>query len=797
MKRLRNILATLTLIAAVLQVAAQNDSWRLHTGYSAPVADMAFIGHRLFVLSGGGLFSRDFATDETVTHTSLNGLNGDIVECMAPCGNGLVVAYGDGNIDVLTSEGTVRRNIPWIKTSSVESKHINSLWTSGDTCFVAGDFGYCEINLADGEVIRSSTGTQTISRAVPCDSAVVLATSDAVTIIPRYGHIGSVANYSRIPVGETISGMGLTRTGIIFVMGQSGTVYRLNIDRSNVAAIEPVKKVWGRCNIVRSSDGTVLIKGDNQLYNLAGDATPQWCVTLPDAIKGSALAVDGTMQRVASADAEGIGLWNLSTAPATMLSAKARPEEMSVRDAAFLTPSRDGARLYVSNLGQSAFRTARTQDDEGMTTVSAVSVLEDGQWRDVSVDTMRAFSSLMRYYQDMYGEPRFLSPTRIVEDPDDPDIYYAGTGNDGVYRISGRQVDGHYDDTNSPMPSAWGVRVYEVNIDDVGNLWCVAASDGTSNSGPAVLPADKRRLHPSAVTPTDWLMPARDWKITKDARLLFSRNTPMVYGIDIYSVMLYDRGSDASGFDDDTHAVYDRLTDTDGNIFAPEMRTSLMEDRQGRLWIGTTDGVVVVDNPAQSLSEGLRVRRVKVPRNDGTNQADYLLQGQTVTGMSQDNAGHVWLATADAGVYVVTADGDEILQRYTKENSPLPTNRVSDVYADPSSRSVWMATSYGVVEYTAGAAPSADDLGSVAVYPNPVTPDYGGEVTVTGLMDGSLVKIMNASGTVMAQRRAEGGSVQWDATTAGRRVPSGVYYVMVVAPEGSNATAVAKIMVIN
>ena len=84
-------------------------------------------------------------------------------------------------------------------------------------------------------------------------------------------------------------------------------------------------------------------------------------------------------------------------------------------------------------------------------------------------------------------------------------------------------------------------------------------------------------------------------------------------------------------------------------------------------------------------------------------------------------------------------------------------------------------------------------------FPNPVRPDYTGPIYVRGLMDNSLVKIADVSGNVIFQGRAEGGMFAWDGCTAsGKRVKTGVYYVMVSQnASGSASGAVTKIMVVN
>ncbi len=123
------------------------------------------------------------------------------------------------------------------------------------------------------------------------------------------------------------------------------------------------------------------------------------------------------------------------------------------------------------------------------------------------------------------------------------------------------------------------------------------------------------------------------------------------------------------------------------------------------------------------------------------------------------------------------------------------------MWANELSNTVYVATPYGVMEHGGSSAPPADDYSSIRVYPNPVTPEFTGAVTIEGLVEGSVVKIADASGAVVWQGRAEGGMALWPAeNSAGRRVASGVYYVL-PSPSAqswsSAAPVAAKILVIN
>ena len=81
-------------------------------------------------------------------------------------------------------------------------------------------------------------------------------------------------------------------------------------------------------------------------------------------------------------------------------------------------------------------------------------------------------------------------------------------------------------------------------------------------------------------------------------------------------------------------------------------------------------------------------------------------------------------------------------------------------------------------------------------YPNPVRPEYWDKVTITRLMDNSIVKITDLNGNLVYQTKSLGGQVIWNCrNTKGVRVASGVYLVL-SATEDSKESVVTKIAVI-
>lgn len=76
-------------------------------------------------------------------------------------------------------------------------------------------------------------------------------------------------------------------------------------------------------------------------------------------------------------------------------------------------------------------------------------------------------------------------------------------------------------------------------------------------------------------------------------------------------------------------------------------------------------------------------------------------------------------------------------------------------------------------------------------------PGYAGPITITGLTYNADVKIVTASGALVAEGQSTGGSFVWDGNDRkGKRVASGVYLVMTATADGKKG-AVCKIAVVN
>jgi len=145
----------------------------------------------------------------------------------------------------------------------------------------------------------------------------------------------------------------------------------------------------------------------------------------------------------------------------------------------------------------------------------------------------------------------------------------------------------------------------------------------------------------------------------------------------------------------------------------------------------------------------------------------------------------------------VSADGKKEILNFTAENSPLPSNGITDIRINQTTGEVYIGTEEGLVSYQGDAILGSETKGEVLVYPNPVQPTYNGPIAVKGLVDDAYVKITDAAGVLVYQGKANGGQMIWDGKGyEGKRVATGVYIVY-AATDAGKEKSVAKIVLLN
>lgn len=783
--------------------------WNIYPQYSSSsVSNVVDTGSKMFYLTMGKLHSFDTVTQESYSYNSNNKLNDNNITKIFhfPQINSILIAYDNGNLDLLDIKNDHVSNMGDIADANLNyEKTINDAFYHKGSIYVATSFGIVVFDAARHYVTESGIYGQSINTVFASRDKLYIIVKDENTmrwspIAERHNKIDKFeifnqwsAATSTVPFGEAI--VQISDNGIVNAYkNRANSDYDFDLTITDFKPVQP---------LIPNADGTVTVVTDSDIITLSPDADPQdnyvsSRMAIPSAIKGTSIGTPDSGNTIWSFANTGISRYSVGAdGSLTVLVDKIKPEATSVSPIYLMAGSKGGENLYMTMVGLSGKRPSGG----------------GGYIDPLNVNRLASDNSLHEIYPtDENGKNLCYASNRIVVDPKNPNRLFVASMWSGLVVINNDEVEHVFTTANAPFILWWdnmgtkGGNVQDVFFDREGNLWvgCNTVNTQSNISVYNMLPARFVNGDLSAVTKEDW-QPAPDrgkynpaWDMSS---VYSSKGDKMISFSDKWqgAMYVYDmKGTPGNTADDDFYTL-SAISDQDNKSFKPTYWVCGVEEQRGRLWVGTTSGVVEVTDPRTLGSADFRITRIKVPRNDGTNYADYLLESDRVNCIAVDPSNRKWIATEASGVYLVSENGDKIIEHFTAENSPLPTNAVYSVYCNPSNNMVYFGTGQGLLSYTSSAAPAAEDYSDVYAYPNPVRPDFSGWITVKGLKDNSLVKIADAAGNVFFQTRSEGGMIVWDGCRPdGQRVPSGVYFVF-ASTGGENENkdgAVTKIMII-
>ncbi|QTD36610.1 hypothetical protein JL193_10695 [Polaribacter batillariae] len=243
-----------------------------------------------------------------------------------------------------------------------------------------------------------------------------------------------------------------------------------------------------------------------------------------------------------------------------------------------------------------------------------------------------------------------------------------------------------------------------------------------------------------------------------------------------------------------------------GNLPDLNVRT-LAVDANNRIWIGTKSGLVVYNNASGIFDDNNPKANPIVVNANSDGFGDRLLGDQTINSIAVDGADNKWFGTDSGGVLYTNTSGQNTLANFSKQNSPLPSNRITKIKVDNSTGKVFFATAKGIVAYNSKVAPFGETLGEVYAYPNPALRNHE-TVTIDGrngthLPKGTNVKILDVAGNLVYEtnvvegQELQGGKVVWNKKNlAGNKVASGIYIVL-LTNEDTSENSVTKIAIVN
>ncbi|MDO9613074.1 MAG: two-component regulator propeller domain-containing protein, partial [Bacteroidota bacterium] len=377
----------------------------------------------------------------------------------------------------------------------------------------------------------------------------------------------------------------------------------------------------------------------------------------------------------------------------------------------------------------------------------------------------------------------------VVANPKDPDHVFAGSWGGGVLEFKAGKFVKQYNNLNSSLqtqlpdqPTEPYVRVGGMDFDSKGNLWVtnsgvanvisVFQTDGQWKSFDLRGIANNRFIGKVLVTKDDV-----KWVILGRGEYMYALNRDNNQS-KMQKVTAY--------FTNSKEELYTEMSDVN----------AIAEDQNGELWLGTSSGVAVFSNPQKIWEDAtLFATRPGLDLNDGIFHP--LLEKESITAIAIDGANRKWIGTKTSGVFLISENGDTELEHFNKENSPLPTNEITDIAINQKSGEVFIGTTVGLISYMGEATAGNEEFVDVYVYPNPVRETYDGPIVVKGLVEDTDLRITDISGNLVHKTTSLGGQAVWDGRNLnGNRCKTGVYLVFMSDASG-NKTMVTKLLFIH
>ena len=729
--------------------------WREHLSYNNAI-QVVNAGNKVFCATINNVYSVD-ATNTIERYSKVNGLNDIGVSTIGfdAASSQLVVVYNNSNIDVIKDR--VVKNISDIKRSTISgNKNISSVYCLNKKAYLGSGLGVIVVDLERFEITDTwqigSNGQQVKINAFTSDNQFFYAATDEGLKRANVS-AGNLADYKNWNLINTLTPGKVrmvmhcadkiialkndslfTIDGRLFYADAAWPVVNISTSESRLLICQRTIQGASRVLVV-STGGTIeKVLAQSGVISFPYNATiAQNAVWVADYFGGLSKFTN-TVERLIPNGPPGGANGELLVTNETLYVAAG-----GVNDAWNYRFNRNG--IYNFTNGDWNYK---------------------GAFNTPALDTVLDFISL-------------------AADPKDNSLW-AGSYGGGLAHFEGNNIS-LYKQNSSLQPAIGDPLSYRVSglaFDQQKNLWI-------SNYGALQNLSVKKPdgTFKSFAIPFFHFENAVSQLLTDDANHLWIVS-PRGNG-----VFVYNHGASVDNVNDDQWK-YLRAGKGNGNL--PDNNVfCVARDKDGFIWIGTAKGIGVVQCAAD-IFKGNSCEAI-LPVRQQDRFAGYLFQNEEVHTIAVDAANRKWIGTRN-GVWLISADGDKTLARFTEDNSPLLSNDVNKIAINPSTGEVYFSTFKGICSFRSTAVEAWIEGKEVLVFPNPVPPGYKGTIAIKGLPQNSVVKIAELNGRLVFQTRALGGQAIWNGLNyKGELVASGVYLVLAKDDTGTEKL-VTKIVLV-
>jgi hypothetical protein len=759
--RLFPVISAILLLPVQLHCQTPVGSWSDHLIYNTATSVTAGTGE-VYASTGSSIlvYNKEFA--ELKKMSRINGLTETGISNISWSEDNktLIIAYNSTNIDLV--KNNLIYNIPDINRKYIAGKkEINRIRTSGKYAYLACSFGIVVVDIIKKEIYdtwKPGTGYENaeVFDITIGNNKIYAATDKGVFSAditnPGLAYFGNWSLLINLPVPDG------KYTSILY------SANRLYVNLS-----DPIS---GGDSVYVIDENSSLFSFIPGVFNTSFDpAENGFTVSSPSSVRF--YNSDGSLNKIISS--YGFGVLNVSQAVVY------------------------GGDIWIADINTGLVRGENMSDFSALTLPGPVSnnaynittyngkTIICGGGADISWNNQGRPLQVSTYENNTWisaSSGSIIDAMRSFIDPDNNNHVFVSTWGGGLLEYQTNNLIKQYTESNSPLQTIIAgrpyVRICGLAMDKSKNLWItqtevpgsikVLKPDGSWIVNPVTIEAPT--IGDLVITKNGykWVVLPRGYGLF----ILDDNNTPDVFSDDRFKKML--------------------VKDTDNQLIS--VVYCISEDLDGNLWVGTDQGPLVYYNSEKVFDGDLQANRIKIPRNDGSGLADYMLKTETITSVVVDGANRKWLVTSSSGAYHLSPDGTILLKNFNEKNSPILSNSIVSLAVDNKSGDVWFGTSKGIQSFRGEATTGAEKFTNVYTFPNPVREDFSGNVTITGLMVNSEIRITDISGNLVFKTVSDGGQASWDLKTYnGRRVTTGVYLVFCSSSDGSQSF-VTKMLVI-
>ena len=757
----------------ILTLNAQDfsvESWRDHLPYSQ-VNQLASIGDIYYGSTPYSIIEFDYSNNEVRKLSTVNGLSEVGISAIVAnqSQQSLLIAYSSSNIDLIKGESVI--NISSILNSSIiGDKTVYNLYSHSKYVYVCLGFGIVVVDIEKEEIkdtyiIGDNSSQEAVLDLHISQNYIYALTNDEIKMAPLNSSFlsdASIWNTLNIPTGSSINNLESFQDDF-FAFGSTNIIYKYQNNNWDTILFYPNEtlrnfKVDGQ-NLITCTNSYVTVYSSNLDtldFFYAYNGNPG--ITANDVIYGNGyywIADESKglrrLKNNFSLNNSLIGYMGPFTNECFHLS--------SVNDKLYVA----AGRTYGTNWNKTFNWHGIYQFNNSWSYFNRINT-------PIMADEIDTISDIVWVTANPLNENEFVASS------------FGG----GLLLFNNNQFINRFSFYNSSLQTRIGqsgnsVCVAGTCYDNMGNLWIansfttsplsVKTNEGEWQSfycGP--LAADK--LCTDIIVDDQY---GYVWMIVKDVGLV-------VYD---YNQTLFD-------LSDDQYKIIGTSSGS-GSLPSGNVNT-LAIDNDGEIWIGTDNGPTIFYSSYPIFNETNYDAQNILIEVDGTLQ--YLLQNEIITDIEIDGANRKWIATDGGGLFLMSEDGTQTIYSLSKENSPLYSNKITSLAINHQNGELFIGTDKGILGYKSTATSPNIEFTNLQVYPNPVRPDYQGNIAVTGMMKNSEVKITDASGFLIQTIFSQGGQAVWNGKDRNNQiVGSGIYYFFATSQDGYSK-AKSKVLIV-